>query len=93
MSMSLTLEQKLDLLLALPWQRVSEVTPEGDRLLRVVEVPSAVGAGETGEQAESDLRDSLRESLRAYLHFGDALPLPKGSTMPWQEDGTPIAAA
>ena len=91
--MPLTIEQKLDLLLALPWQRMREETPEGDRLLRVVGVPSAVGSGETLDQAESDLRDSLRESLRAYLHFGDVIPLPAGAALPWSEDGSPIAAA
>ena len=85
--MPLTVDQKLDLLLTLPWHQVSEVTPEGDRLLRVREVPSATGSGDTAEQLEADLRESLRESLRAYLHFGDPLPLPAGCALPWAEDG------
>ena len=63
-------------LLALPWTIVPETTPEGDRLLRVREIPSAVGHGATDAELERDLWDSLRESLLAYLHFGDAVPQP-----------------
>lgn len=78
-----TIEQKLDHLLALPWTMVVEVTPEGDRILKVAEVPSASGSGETDAERETDLWDSLRESLRAYVHFGDTPPLPAGSLPPW----------
>lgn len=76
-------EQQLEYLLRLPWTIVPEATPEGDRLLRVAEIPSAVGTGTTPEEIVADLWESLRESLRAYLHFGDPIPLPKGAASPW----------
>ena len=76
--MEWTSEEKLEQLLRLPWTIGAETTEEGDQLLRVLEIPSAVGTGSTPGELESDLWDSLRESLRAYLHFGDTIPLPVG---------------
>jgi predicted RNase H-like HicB family nuclease len=76
-------ESELRRLLFLPWTIVPEVSPEGDRLLRVLEVPSAVGHGETDEELERDLWDSLEESLKAYLYFGDPIPLPTGVPQSW----------
>ena len=83
--MSWTTEEKLDYLVRrTPWTIVSERSPEGDLLLRVAEIPSAVGSGETEEAAAADLWESLTESLRAYLHFGDEIPLPKVvKALPW----------
>lgn len=81
--MDAKVEAELRRLLFLPWTIVPEVTPEGDRLLRVLEVPSAVGHGETDEELERDLWESLKESLKAYLHFGDPIPLPSGIPQSW----------
>lgn len=68
---------KLDYVLRLPWTFVREVTPEGDTVLRVAEVPSAVGSGETDAELEADAWELFRASLEAYLNFGDAVPLPE----------------
>lgn len=81
--MGWTQEQQVQHLLRLPWTIVAETTPEGDRLLRVAEIPSAVGTGSTPQELEADLRESLRASLSAYLHFEDPVPLPKGAALPW----------
>jgi hypothetical protein len=81
--MTWTIDQKTEQLLQLPWTVVPVVTEDGDRLLRVAEIPSAVGHGATSSELEADLWDSLRESLRAYLHFGDPIPLPQGVRLPW----------
>ena len=78
-------DQQLDYLLRLPWTVVPETTPEGDRVLRIAEIPSATGSGKTPSEIEADLWVSLRESLRAYLHFGDPVPLPEGAKPPWVE--------
>ncbi len=78
-----TTDQKLDSLLRLPWTIRSEISPEGDRLLRVAEIASAVGSGSSDSEAVSDLWESIRASLAAYLHFEDSIPLPEGSTLPW----------
>lgn len=67
----------------LPWTIVRERTPEGDQILRVAEIPSVVGSGASSEEMEADLWDSLRESLRAYLHFKDPLPMPSGPRPDW----------
>lgn len=76
-------EADLQRLLRLPWTILREVTPEGDVLLRVKEIPSAVGSGETEEELVADLWESLSESLHAYLHFGDSVPLPRGASESW----------
>ena len=80
-----TQERKLLYLLRLPWTLVPERTPEGDRLLRVRELASVVGAGATDADLEEDLWEAMREALRAYLHFGDPIPLPAGQSLPWLE--------
>ena len=89
----MTETSKLDYLLRLPWTFVREITPEGDTVLRVAEVPSAVGTGGTDTELEADAWASLRASLESYLHFGDPIPLPPGSDLPWAgtvpEDATP----
>lgn len=74
---------QLEHLIRLPWTIVKETTPEGDHLLRVAEIPSAVGSGATSEEMEADLWESLKESLRAYLHFGDPIPMPAGPQAGW----------
>ncbi len=82
----MTDSSKLDYLLRLPWTFVREVTPDGDCILRIAEIPSAVGTGDTDAALEADTWASLRASLEAYLHFGDPLPLPKGTVLPWDPD-------
>ncbi len=79
----MTLEPKLAYLLRLPWTFVRETTAEGDALLRVREIPSAVGTGATPAELEADTWASLRASLEAYLHFGDPIPLPRDAELPW----------
>ena len=76
-------DQQIEHLMRLPWTIVPETTPEGDRLLRIAEIPSAVGTGETPQEIEADLWQALRESLRAYLHYKDQIPLPTGIRGPW----------
>lgn len=79
-----TREKQIEFLLALPWTVQAETTPEGDRLLRIAEIPSAVGSGETDDDLAADLWDSLRASLEAFLHFADTVPLPAGVYgLPW----------
>jgi hypothetical protein len=84
-TMAWTQEQKLAHLLALPWTIRLERTPEGDRLLRVAELPAAVGTGDTDAQLERDFWEALEATIRAYLHFGDTLPLPPDVTLPWEQ--------
>lgn len=84
--MAWTEEQKLDYLLVLPWTIYSERSPEGERLLRVRELPSVIGSGDTEEEMEQDFWDSLEATLRSYLHFDDEVPLPALSEpLPWKQ--------
>lgn len=64
--------------MSLPWTIVRETTPEGDHVLKIAELPSVVVSGDTDEELHAELSESLRESLRAYLHFGDSIPVPAG---------------
>jgi len=92
-----TTEQRIEALLRLPWTIQVDASPEGDQLLRVAELPSVVGSGADEQQREADLWVSLRASMEAYLHFGDPIPLPPGSALPWERerrpDFLPIVAA
>ena len=85
--MNWTDERKLAYLLRLPWTFVTETTPEEDLLVRVAEVPAAVGTGATLEEIASDAWEALSDALRAHLHFGDPVPLPAGSSLPWAAGG------
>jgi predicted RNase H-like HicB family nuclease len=71
-------DQQIERLMSLPWTILREVTPEGDRILRIAELPSVIAGGNTDDEMNADLTESLRESLRAYLHFGDPIPVPSG---------------
>ena len=80
-------DQKIEGLLRLPWTICPYTSLEGDRLLRVAEVPSAVGSGTDDTEIEQDLWESLRASLAACLHFNDPIPLPDGCSLPWLTPG------
>lgn len=86
--MTWTTEQKLDALLRVRWTLIPETTPEGDRLVRVAELPSVVGSGMTESELAADLWASLHAALEAYLHFGDPIPLPEGVSLPWERRAT-----
>jgi len=83
---------KVQYLLRLPWSIVPS-TEDGERVLRVRELPSVVVSGPADTEAEqqtlaADFWDSVAESLRCYLHFGDPLPRPPGvSSFPWERPG------
>lgn len=80
-------EQKVAHLLTLPWTVLPETSPEGDRLLRVRELPAAVGTGVTDEQLSRDFWDSLKATIESYLHFEDRIPLPPGvNRLPWDAE-------
>ncbi len=83
--MAWTEELKLTYLMRLPWTIVAEKTPEGDSLLRVRELPSVVGCGTSPEELEKDFWESFESALRAYLHFGDLIPLPAEIELPWAQ--------
>ena len=88
--MTQQIEQDIQRLMHLPWTIMREVTPEGDVLLRVKEIPSAVGGGDTDAERIADLWESLSESLRAFVHFGDAIPLPDGVNESWTRIPQPL---
>lgn len=85
--------QKLEYLLRLPWTFVREVSPEGDKLLRVSQIPSAVGTGDTDIELETDAWASLKASLESYIHFGDPIPLPAGVVLPWESAAQAVGPA
>lgn len=82
-----TTKQKIEAALRLPWTVVPETTPEGDRLLRVAELPAAVGCGATDNELADDFWESLEGTLLAYFEFGDPLPRPKEwrGSFPWEQ--------
>lgn len=81
-------EAKLRYLIRLPWTILAETTEDGEKVLKVAEVPSAMGSGPTDEASIADLWDSLQSSLEAYLHFGDPVPTPEEQALPWERAHT-----
>lgn len=83
-----TQSQQLRHLLALPWTIVPGTTAEGDRTLRVAQLPSAFAAvGPECSQAELEVEfwDAVTDVLRSYLHYGDPIPLPSSvASLPWE---------
>lgn len=92
--MTWTIEQKIEYLLHQPWTIFAETTPEGDRLLRVKELPAAVGSGDDDDSLVADFLESLRSTLEAYLVVGSNPPLPAPTrSYPWEKPAAPAAAA
>lgn len=88
--MKWTTEAKVQYLMRLPWTIVPEVSEEGDRLLRVAELPPAVGCGETDKALAADFFESFAATLEAYVDADETPPLPKGVTsVPWLVDQEP----
>lgn len=84
--MAWTVSQKVDHLIRLPWTIVAEKTPEGDSLLRVVELPAAVGSGIDEKSLSDDFWESFVATLEAYIALDSVPPLPAGITsVPWAE--------
>lgn len=84
--MEWTTQSKIAVLLRLPWT-IDSTFEDGERVLRVRELPSVVASGNDEDELVRDFWESLRESLAAYLHFGDPIPLPKGvRTLPWDPE-------
>lgn len=84
--MAWTAKQKLNYLLQQPWTIVTETTPEGDNLLRVQELPAAVGCGDDTASLEADFWESFVTTLEAYIAVDAIPPLPHGAhPVPWLE--------
>ena len=82
--MTWTTERQIALLMRLPWTIVA-TDEDGERVLRVREIPSVIATGTDPETVEAEFWESLRESLAAYLHFGDPIPKPPGvRLLPWE---------
>lgn len=87
----ITDDAKLRALLTLPWTfLVSKDQIDGDLIGRVAEIPSVVAVAEDAQHLEPELWEALRTALAGYLHFGDAIPLPKDvPCLPWEAPARP----
>lgn len=93
--MTWTIEQKIAYLCRLPWTIVPGVgDADGERTLRVQELPSVVGSGLSDGELESEFWDSMKATLAGLLHFGDPIPLPpraRQRRLPWEVSAvTPV---
>ena len=85
-----TAQEKLAALMRLPWTlRITE-EPDGSRVARVEEIPDAIATGRTSKELAVDLWESLAGSLEIRLEHDDPIPLPKGSTLPWEAAQTRV---
>jgi predicted RNase H-like HicB family nuclease len=88
-----TKEQKLKVLLTLPWTVVAEPGDEAnERVLRVQELPDVIATGTT----EDELAADFWESIETYLEEGVRPPLPRelqGLKLPWETSPVPAGFA
>lgn len=70
-------DPKIAQLMALPW--TIRVTRDDDNgfVARIDELPETIATGDTGEAMEGDFWEALAASLRARIHFGAPIPVPK----------------
>jgi hypothetical protein len=92
--MEWTREQQLDALMRLPWTITTEPGEDGEYLVgRVVEMPDAIGTGESERALARDLYASIRASLECRLEAGADLVLPPGHEIPWAHGASPRSPA
>lgn len=85
--------QKVAVLMRLPWTvRVETDAVDNSFVARVAEVPDAIATGSTESALSLDLWHSLKASLECRLEFGDELPVPQGTVLPWEAGKAPAAA-
>lgn len=81
-------EEKLKVLLRLPWTILAEPGDDpGERVLRVEELPDVIAMGQTDEELEADFWESLEASMTCYLEEGVRPPMPArtaGLKLPWE---------
>lgn len=90
MTMAWTNEQRLDALMRLPWTITISPSEFGAYLTAVVaELPDAIATGDSERMLAKDVYGAIRASLAARLEFGDDIPAPSGSDLPWANDAEP----
>lgn len=84
MKLKFTNEQKIELLLRLPWTIVPEAEEDGSTTLGVKELPAVIATGDSPAELEKDFWAAMRSVLGAYLDEGETPPLPTRVTvLPW----------
>lgn len=87
-----TPQQQLAALMRLPWSvRVESEGSDRSLVARVVEIPDAIGRGNSVKEVAKHLWESLVASLERRLDQGELIPLPPASSLPWMAEPTPPA--
>lgn len=68
---------RIELAVQQPWTVLISRDDDNGYVARVEEIPDAIATGETIEALERDLWESIRESIRARIAFGDPIPSAK----------------
>lgn len=85
-----TSQQRLMALMRLPWSvRVEPDDTDGSWVAQVAEIPDAIATGNSMKELAKDLWESLAASLEIRLEHDDTIPLPKGSSPPWDAETAP----
>lgn len=76
-------EALLESYLRLPWTLLpGRREAEGYYTLRVAELPSVLGVGETESELQASFWEAMRSVLTSYLLDGEEIPLPSGVALP-----------
>lgn len=83
-----SLDEKIALLLRLPWTLTVDRDPSDDSLTAsIAELPEFVASGADERALVSDIHDGLHALFLDYLEEDeDSLPLPAGAVLPWRVD-------
>lgn len=91
--MTWTRNLKVQYLVRLPWTVIVTRDAEGGYLAEVAELPFLLASGHREKDAARHLYEGLWTTLEAILEHDDALPLPAGSTLPWEHGEEPVSPA
>ena len=83
---------KVRYLIQLPWTIAVTRDSAGGYLAEVAELPFLLASGNCEKDAAQHLFDGLWTALDAMLEYGDAPPVPAGTTLPWEEGKEPATA-
>ncbi len=78
--------EKVQYLLTLPWTVAIEVTPDGERIARIHEIPQASARGRNDTRVAQQLWKSLAVAVEEMVRANHEIPAPEGVKLPWLLD-------
>lgn len=84
------MRERVEALMRLPWTVRVRKDNDGTLVAQIAEIPDAIGTGEEESDLAKDLWESLWASLEVRLAHDDAIQLPSGFVLPWENSAAPV---